>query len=93
MVVLSGIFACDVGREIFPEDEVGLGSQRRLYMHSAAAGQYLKVRKGWKTCRDDRRCRMSRRPSLRVTNSSWFQNQTSLTVFNQFLYPTLPWDE
>lgn len=66
-VVLSGSFACDVGREVFPEDEVGLGSQRRLYIHSAADGQCLMVRNGWKTCHDDQRCRMSRQPSLRVT--------------------------
>lgn len=26
----SGNFACDVGREAFPEEEVGRGSQRRL---------------------------------------------------------------
>lgn len=34
----SESFACDVGREVLPEDEVGRGSQRRLYMHSAVAG-------------------------------------------------------
>lgn len=34
----SGNFACDVGRDVLPEDG-GRGSQRRLYMHSAVFRQ------------------------------------------------------
>jgi hypothetical protein len=58
----SGSLARDGGREVLPEEEVGRGSQRRLYMHSAMGGEYVVFQELVRAYHDGRKCRKSIQP-------------------------------